>query len=114
MESKAIVLKPRMSEKAYAMSQTGVYVFDVPGSANKHEIARAVQAQFSVTVEGVTIANIKGKKKRSARKGARPVMGTRSDIKKAYVTLKEGDTLPIFATEEDEKKADKKAGKEKK
>ena len=113
MESKSVVLKPRMSEKTYAMSQSGVYVFDVPSSVNKHEVARAVQAQFNVTVKGVTVAIVKGKKKRSARKGARPVMGRRSDIKKAYVTLKDGDTLPIFATEED-KKADKKAGKEKK
>ena len=109
--SKSLTLKPRMSEKTFGLSETGnTYTFDVPGEANKHSVARAVAAQFEVTVESVNIINVKGKAKRTVRKGGRPIQGHRSDVKKAYVTLKEGDKLPIFVTEEDDK-TDKKAAK---
>lgn len=110
---KQLILKPRLSEKTYGLSLTGnTYAFEVPGDANKHTVARAVAAQFDVTVETVNIINVKGKVKRTVRKGGRAVTGQRSDIKKAYVTIKEGQSLPIFDTPEEDKKADKKAGKE--
>ena len=110
---KLMPLKPRLSEKAYAHSQTGnVYVFLVPGSANKHTVASAVTVQFEVTVESVNMANVKGKVKRTIRKGSRPGLGQRSDMKKAYVTVKAGDNIPIFAAEEEaEKEAEKAAAK---
>lgn len=113
---KTMILKPRMSEKAYQLSQVSrVYVFVVPKRASKQAIASAVQAQFKVTVEGVNTTVVKGKAKRIIRRGGRPIAGRMSDIKKAYVTLKEGDTIPIFAAvEESEKKAAKAAAKEKK
>jgi large subunit ribosomal protein L23 len=89
-----------------------VYAFDVPADANKHIVAEAVTAQFEVEVTDVRLLNIKGKAKRSVRKGGRAIMGQRSDIKKAYVTLAEGSRLPFFdEPEEDKKKADKKAAK---
>src|SRR3546814_19411479 len=59
--------------------------------------------QFSVTVTSVNTAVTKGKAKRTVRKGGRPVAGRQSDFKKAYVTLKEGDSIPVFASEEEEK-----------
>lgn len=99
---KQLALKPRLSEKAFAQSQAGVYVFTVPGDANKHSVARAVEAQFAVTVTEVNILNLKGKSKRTISKGGRRVSnGTTSDLKKAYVTLAEGNSLPIFAAEEE-------------
>lgn len=120
---KDIMLIPRVSEKAYAISQVpGVktYVFEVPASANKHVIARAISAQYDVTVTAVRTLNQNGKVKQSYRKGARPIAGQRSDVKKAYITLKEGDTLPIFSeiaaeeakAKDAEEKAAKKAKKE--
>ena len=110
--NKQMVLKPRMSEKTFGLSQTGnVYVFTVPASASKQAIAAAVVAQFGVGVTNVNTTNVKGKQKRTVRKRTRPVMGERSDFKKAYVTLKEGDKLPFFETEDDKKKSDKKAEK---
>lgn len=121
--SKVIPLKPRMSEKSYATSQmTNTFVFDVPTTINKHEIARAISAQFDVTVTNVRVLVLKGKTKRTYRKNGKSVVGSRTDVKKAYVTLKEGDSIPVFtAIEEAEKaeakaaeKADKKAKKEKK
>jgi large subunit ribosomal protein L23 len=106
---KFMTLRPRISEKTYMLSEARrTYVVEVPGDANKDTVAKAVTAQFGVTVETVNIIVVKGKTKRTVRKGGRPTMGKRSDIKKAYVTLKEGDKLPFFAEPEEEKKSDKK------
>ena len=98
MTDMLMALRPRISEKSYGLSQErNTYMFIVPKSANKHAVADAVAAQFKVTVTNVNIANSKGKPKRTVRKGGRPVMGKRADTKKAYVTLKAGDSLPVFA-----------------
>ncbi len=133
--SKLHVLKPRLSEKAYGMSQVGsTYVFAVPGDANKLSVASAVADQFEVTVTKVNIMNVKGKAKRTfMNRRGKFVNGVRSDTKKAYVTIKSGQNIPIFAAEEEaeakqektaetlkkavtkaSEKAEKKAKKEKK
>jgi large subunit ribosomal protein L23 len=115
MDDKTMILRPRLSEKAFAASVVqNTYVIDVPGNANKHTVAGAVAAQFGVTVTTVRITNVKGKPKRANRKGGRPVQYHRTDIKKAYVTLKEGDKLPFFESPEEDAKADKKADKKEK
>lgn len=105
---KDFVLKPRMSEKTYSQSAAlRTFAFLVPKSANKHTVARAVVAQYNVEVETVNILNQAGKKVRTYR-NKRFTSGERSDYKKAYVTLKEGHSLPIFAAvEEAEKKSEK-------
>lgn len=98
---KFMALKPRLSEKTYGLSQAlNTYVFTVPAGANKHSIADAVAAQFKVTVTSVNVMNSIGKPKRSVRKGGRPIMGKRARTRRAYVTLKEGDSLPVFAAVE--------------
>lgn len=105
---KIITLIPVLSEKAYGQSLArNTYVFAVPKNANKHTIARAVAAQFDVTVINVNVTNIAGKAKRTVRKSGRAVNGRQSDTRKAYVTLKEGNSLPIFAALEDDAKTDK-------
>jgi large subunit ribosomal protein L23 len=116
--SKTMILKPRMSEKAYGLShEINTFVFDVPKTSNKIEVARAVSAQFKVSVEDVRITVVKGKQARSIRIGGarKMVSGKRPDIKKAYVRIKAGDTIPIFASideaEEKAKKAEAKAAK---
>lgn len=108
---KSLVLKPRMSEKAYAQSQTGVYVFLVPTEANKHTVSKAVEAQFGVTVVDVRTVVQNGKPKTSRSKRTRGITITRKDTKKAYVTLKDGDHIAIFDAPEETKSADKKADK---
>jgi large subunit ribosomal protein L23 len=94
-----IALKPKLSEKTFALSElTNTYTFEVPKSANKHDIAKAITGQYGVSVIGVRISSIPGKPKRSIRRGGRSVLkGNRNDIRKAYVTLAENDKLPIFA-----------------
>lgn len=110
--SLTLTLKPRMTEKTYALSNTRVYAFDVPLSSNKAEVTAAVEQQFKVTVEDTRLLIVKGKAKRSLRIGdrrGRAVAGKRPDIKKAYVTVKEGDSIPIFAAIEEQEKAEAKA-----
>ena len=109
--SKTMQVRPRVSEKAYGISQTGTYVFVVPTEANKVEIAKAVATQFDVEVVSVNTVTQKGKAVRFYRKG-RFDNGNRSDIKKAYVRLAEGQTIPVFAA--DEQAAEAEAPKAKK
>lgn len=99
---KTMTLKPRISEKAYDMSQkAGVYVFEVPSDSNKLTVAKAVASQYEVGVVGVNIVNISGKNKRTYRKKQGWVNGKKNDVKKAYVTLKSGDSIAIFPAEEE-------------
>ena len=101
--SQLIVLKPRLSEKAYGLTHTtNTYVFQVPNDANKHTVAEAVAEQFKVGVVSVNITNVAGKAKRTyMNKRGKFVIGSRNDIKKAYVTLVKGESIPIFAAEEE-------------
>lgn len=115
---KDLIMIPRVSEKAYAMSQRDnvkTYVFEVPVAANKHTVARSVTMQYDVVVTSVRTTTAKGKVKQSYRKGGRPLTGVRSDVKKAYVTLRQGDVLPLFIEEQKEEekqaKAEEKAAK---
>jgi large subunit ribosomal protein L23 len=105
--SKILDLKPRLSEKTYGLSESRVYVVEVPKEANKHAVARAVEAQFEVKVMKVNMANIKGKTKRVMSVNGKRylnVYGRRNGIRKAYVTLSEGHSLPFFAAVEEEEK----------
>ena len=98
------LLKPRLSEKAYAMSQaTNTYVLDVPSELNKHEVAMAIEKQFEVSVKNIRIVNRKGKTKRVTNTTGKRYTnryGVQSGIKKAYVTLSENSHLPFFEAEE--------------
>ncbi|OGL31139.1 50S ribosomal protein L23 [Candidatus Saccharibacteria bacterium RIFCSPHIGHO2_12_FULL_41_12] len=111
-----ILLKPRITEKTYSLAlKQNTYVFDVLGETNKIEIAKLVQSTYDVTPEVVRIAIVKGKTKRSYRKGGKVVSGKRVDVKKAFVRIKDGESLPFFAEiqaeEEKEKKVAEKAAK---
>ena len=84
-----LLVAPHVSEKAARASEkANQYVFRVRNDATKPEIRAAVQLMFSVEVESVQVVNVGGKQKRF---GA--MMGRRSDWKKAYVSLKAGQTI---------------------
>lgn len=105
MDPRTLTIKPRISEKAYNQSEkANVYVFQVPVGASKAAIKQAVEKQFDVTVTTVNVTITKGKAKRQFQKRGRAIAGTRVNIKKAYVTVKEGDTIAIFTGAEEEKK----------
>lgn len=93
-----MILRPIVSEKAFAMAEdTGVYSFIVPKTAKKLEIAKAVAGQFEVSVDRVRTVMVKGKPKNMiVKRGKYSIKGKRSDLKKAYVTLKEGDSISLF------------------
>jgi large subunit ribosomal protein L23 len=108
--SKTLTLRPRLSEKTYGLSESRVYVVDVPVSANKHTIARAIEEQFEVKVIKVNTTNISGKSKRVISltgKRYQNAEGKRSDLKKAYITLAEGQGLPFFAAIEEAEEQEK-------
>ena len=85
-----VVLAPHITEKTTLLSEQNAVVFKVANSASKPQIKAAVEALFGVNVTGVNTIVQKGKTKRW--KG-RPY--TRSDVKKAIVTLAEGQTIDV-------------------
>jgi large subunit ribosomal protein L23 len=90
-----VLLGPVISEKSAAAGEgANQVVFKVLADANKFEIKAAVEALFSKKVESVRVLNVKGKTKRT-----RYGVGTRSDWKKAYVRLEQGQEID-FATAE--------------
>lgn len=107
--TKNIVLKPRLSEKAYALSEErNTYIFTVPQKVSRLSIADAVAMQYGVSVLSVRIAALPGKTRRTYRRGGRIVhRGQSSPVRRAYVRLKEGEKIPLFSAVEVEKKAAK-------
>lgn len=85
-----IIRSPVITEKATIVSDRNQFVFRVRMDANKLEIKAAIEGLFGVTVTGVNTLVTKGKTKRFR---GRP--GTRSDVKKAYVTLAVGQSIDM-------------------
>ncbi|GAA6149718.1 50S ribosomal protein L23 [Pseudooceanicola nitratireducens] len=85
-----VIRKPVITEKATMASEANAVVFEVAPEANKPQIKEAVEALFGVKVKAVNTTITKGKVKRFRGK-----LGTRKDVKKAYVTLEEGNTIDI-------------------
>ena len=84
------IVAPVITEKATYLSEQNKVVFQVAKDATKDQIAEAIEALFKVKVTKVNTLNVKGKTKRF-----RGTMGRRSDIKKAIVTLAEGQSIDV-------------------
>ena len=87
-----IISQPHVTEKSTMGSQYSQMTFRVPKWATKPQVKQAVETLFSVKVTGVNTLVLKGKTKRF--KGMK---GFRSDMKKAIVTLEEGQTIDLGA-----------------
>ena len=85
-----VIRKPVITEKATMASEHGAVVFEVAMDANKPQIKEAVENLFGVKVKAVNTTITKGKVKRF-----RGQPGKRRDVKKAYVTLEEGNTIDV-------------------
>jgi large subunit ribosomal protein L23 len=85
-----VIRAPVVTEKSTLASEHGQVVFDVAIDATKAEIKTAVEALFSVKVKAVNTLVRKGKTKRF-----RNVRGVRNDVKKAIVTLVDGQSIDI-------------------
>ncbi|MDG2018660.1 MAG: 50S ribosomal protein L23 [Porticoccaceae bacterium] len=90
-----VLLGPHITEKAASASGSATQVaFKVATDASKLEVKKAVEKLFEVKVEGVRVINVKGKTRRT-----KTGMGKRSDWKKAYVRLAEGQDIDFSVTE---------------
>ncbi len=90
-----VLLGPHFSEKAAIVGDKhNQVVFKVTTDATKPEVKAAVEQLFNVKVAGVSVANVKGKTKR-----ARHGMGKRSDWKKAYIRLEQGQEIDFAVVE---------------
>ena len=85
-----VITAPHITEKSTLASENNAVVLKVSGDATKPQIKEAVEAVFGVKVKAVNTTITKGKVKKFR---GRP--GERSDIKKAYVTLEEGNTIDV-------------------
>ncbi|MEM1201277.1 MAG: 50S ribosomal protein L23 [Pseudomonadota bacterium] len=85
-----IIRSPVITEKSTLLSENNQVMFNVAKTATKPEIKKAVEALFEVKVSAVNTLNRKGKTKRF-----RGIVGRQSDVKKAIVTLEEGQSIDV-------------------
>ncbi|AKI00928.1 MULTISPECIES: 50S ribosomal protein L23 [Hoeflea] len=85
-----VIVSPAITEKSTMVSEQNQVVFNVARRASKPEIKAAVEALFGVKVTAVNTLLRKGKTKRF-----RGIAGRQSDVKKAYVTLAEGQSIDV-------------------
>jgi large subunit ribosomal protein L23 len=86
-----VIRGPHLSEKAHIAAENNQVVLRVRTDATKAEIRQAVKLLFEVDVDSVRVVNVKGKNKRFGM-----TRGRRSDWKKAYVRLADGESLDAF------------------
>ena len=89
-----VIRGPHLSEKSHIAAENNQVVLRVRKDATKSEIRQAVELLFEVEVDDVTVVNVKGKAKRFGM-----TRGQRSDWKKAYVRLAEGNALDLIGGE---------------
>ena len=92
-DARSIIIRPIITEHSYDAMEQNKYTFEVAKNANKVEIAKAIEELFNVKVVKVNTLNVNPKTKR-----VRVVEGLTRIWKKAVVTLKDGDTIEIFAS----------------
>ncbi|CAN5245260.1 50S ribosomal protein L23 [soil metagenome] len=93
MDAHDVILRPVVSEKSYALLDTGAYTFEIHRDANKIQVRLAIEELFGVKVAKVNTLNRKGKRKQNRRSAT---FGRRPDTKRAVVTLVEGDSIDLF------------------
>jgi large subunit ribosomal protein L23 len=87
-----VLRAPRISEKSARLAESNQYVFEVASTATKADVKAAIEQLFSVKVEAVNVVNAKGKTKTFRFRS-----GRRSDQRKAYVRLAEGQSIDVMA-----------------
>ena len=90
-EHRKIIQKPVITEKATILREGNKYVFQVDKGANKIQIRQAIEAIFDVHVESVRTVSVPRKPKRQGL-----YAGYRPAWKKAYVTLRSGDSIEVL------------------
>ena len=96
-----VLLGPVVTEKSTTLSEgiddVGVsYVFNVARDATKPQIKRAVERVFEVSVTGVRVHNVKGKKRNLRHRGGGVRKGRKAGIRRAFVRLADGDNIDFW------------------
>src|SRR5579872_3583784 len=104
---KTIIEKPILTEKAHKLMDNGLYTVLVSDGETKEDVKKVVSAQFSVSVEKVTITKIQSKEKKIARTRKTTKVG---GGKKATVWLKKGQSIASLLPKVERKKITKKSG----
>ena len=86
-----IIYRPVISEKTYGLLDENKYTFVVDRRPNKTQIRQAIETIFDVTVTNVNTLNRAGKRKRRGL-----IVGKRPDVKRAIVTVADGDEIELF------------------
>jgi large subunit ribosomal protein L23 len=86
-----VLQRPLITEKNSALQAQGKYAFKVAEEANKEQIKQAVERAFKVTVTGVNVMTVPGKRRRMRGREI-----TSPSWKKALVSLKPGDKIELF------------------
>jgi len=94
-ESRAIVIRPVVTEKSVAHTAGSQYAFEVSTSATKRHIKSAIEEIFKVKVLRVNTVSVHGKRKRDLRRRTMRPTVQRPDRKKAIVTLRAGDKIEL-------------------
>ncbi|MBI4592469.1 50S ribosomal protein L23 [Candidatus Uhrbacteria bacterium] len=90
MDHSDVIVKPLISEKSATLAGANQYVFVVRKNANRLQVRAAIKTMYGVSPESVNLLNVRGKKVRFGRRE-----GSRSDWKKAIVTLPAGQTINV-------------------
>lgn len=91
MNISEVLLRPTITEKSTLLQEEGQYTFEVAPKANKTLVKQAIEKNFGVTVVAVNITVNRGKRKRYG-----PRFKKRPDVKKAVVTLRDGDRIDLI------------------
>lgn len=88
-----IIIAPIITEKSMANAAKNTYTFLVAKKADKNQIKKAVAKKFSVTIVDISTVTVKG---RSVRTGAKRIEIQKQPMKKAIVTVKQGEKIALF------------------
>lgn len=88
-----VLRTPLISEKTARLQEAAnQYVFEVAQTATKHDVKKAVEELFKVTVTAVNVVNVKGKNKMFRNRS-----GQRAGLRKAYISLADGQSIDVIA-----------------
>ena len=94
MSARDIIIRPVVTEKTMKLADENKVTFEVSKNANKISVAQAINEIYGIKPEKINIVNVHPKKKRMGR-----FVGKTNAVKKAIVTLPEGQTIDIFDSE---------------
>lgn len=85
------VVKPWITEKTHSLMSDGKYVFKIRKGMDKIRIKKAIESLYGVGIEKINMVNIPQKRRRFGR-----IKGKKSGVKKAIITLREGESIEFF------------------